>query len=263
MDTFTAGEAALTRVEKIGECTYLIGVESRGQDSDASPGQFFMIRGWAGSPPLWNKPFSICDIVGDELLFMVRTYGGGTRTLVDKRPGDRLTLIGPLGSRLRFTKKGASYLLIAGGIGIAPFPLLVRHLREFAPRARMTLVYGERTASLAVDAKKLIGPDVEIILTTDDGSAGHKGNSVDAITGRISRDTDTVIIACGPKPMLRAIQVHPACRETELVFFMEELMACGYGVCSGCVIRVKDGDGVSYARVCMEGPVFDGKKVVL
>ena len=263
MDTIQSEKATLTRVEQVGENTYIIGVQDLGQARHTLPGQFFMLRGWVEPPPLWNKPFSISDIEGDEILFMVRTYGDGTRSLIEKKPGDRVSLIGPLGNGLTLKSTGSSYLLVAGGIGIAPFPLLVKHLRKFVSRARVTLAYGERTGSLVVDAQSLIGPDVEIVLSTDDGSAGLKSNVVEAMAGRISQDSDTVVVACGPKPMLKAIQDHPSCRGTDLIFFMEELMACGYGVCSGCVITVKDGESTSYARVCMEGPTFDGNKVVL
>jgi dihydroorotate dehydrogenase electron transfer subunit len=263
MKTFKKVESALTRVDRVGSDTYLLAVSDSDLANLTAPGQFFMLRGWGDLHPLLSRPFSICDVKGSELLFLVRIFGSGSKCLASRSPGDSISLMGPLGKEFEVSSSCSSYILVAGGIGLAPFPLLAKLLRSEQPDCEITLIYGEKTASMIVDPRKLIELEFESIITTDDGSMGVEGTVVESLAEKLETGIDSKIFACGPRPMLRAIQNHPICRDRDLLFFMEELMACGFGTCMGCVVELTDGEETSYARVCREGPVFDGKMVIL
>ncbi|MFQ6105116.1 MAG: dihydroorotate dehydrogenase electron transfer subunit [Candidatus Glassbacteria bacterium] len=263
MDGFRLAEVPISRLDWISGNTLLIGAKAAEISGHVYPGQFFMLRGGIEFSPLWSRPFSICDVNDMELLFMVRVSGRGSQCLASKKIGDTLSIVGPLGNRVMLGEPGSSYMLIAGGIGLAPFPFLARWIRNKQPGAEIALVYGEKTGSMVVDLRGLFEADVNTIVCTDDGSTGQKGTVVDACTRLLKRKSYSMIFACGPKPMLKAIQSHPKCRESDLMFFMEELMACGFGTCMGCVTALRDGDQTYYARVCREGPVFDGRKVII
>lgn len=262
MGHLTSAQTIVTSIEWMSSDTLLIGLDGGDAARETFPGQFFMLRCWQDLSPLWSRPFSICDLRGEELIFMVRTYGRGSRLLASRKVGDEITVIGPLGQPLAVEAARASYILVAGGIGLAPFPLVARMLRAADSRARLTLIYGERTAASVVDASGLFS-GIPITVTTDDGSLGRRGTAVSVLVEQLEAQPDAHVIACGPRPMLKAIQLHPAMRTVPFVFFMEELMACGFGTCMGCVTPVKDGDRIVYLRICREGPVFDGRRVVL
>jgi dihydroorotate dehydrogenase electron transfer subunit len=262
MGTIKTARARVMRIEWMSPDTFLIGLGGTDAAGTTFPGQFFMLKCGGDLSPLWRRPFSICDLLGEELLFMVRTYGRGSRHLASRRVGDEVALVGPLGRPLEVDDAEASHVLVAGGIGLAPFPLVARRLLEANPASDIVLIYGEKTASAAVDPTHLL-PGVRIVVTTDDGSLGKKGTAVQVLAEYLEATPVATVVACGPRPMLKAIQEHPAARGVRLVFFMEELMACGFGTCMGCVTGVRDGDRTTYVRICREGPVMDGRRVVL
>ena len=71
-----------------------------------------------------------------------------------------------------------------------------------------------------------------------------------------------VLYACGPLPMMRAVETIARGADLPLQVSFEAPMACGLGACLSCVIKLRDGDGWSYQRVCQEGPVFDSREVI-
>ncbi len=186
------------------------------------PGQFFML-----SPPgrLLPRPMSLCLAPPGELAFLVDPVGPGTRALAGLLPGERLPILGPLGSGFRLD--AARPLLVGGGIGIAPLPYLSATLT--APPA----VLGFRSAYHAEAAALL--PQAEVVvepaLVTDVLPAGLD------------------ILACGPVPMLNAIA--RIALGAQLAW--EAPMACGYGACYGCAVEI----GGELKRLCVEGPVLE------
>jgi NAD(P)H-flavin reductase len=205
--------------ESIGPYT-LLRVE-RGGMEPGTPGQFFMLE----TPGrLLPRPMSLCLAPDGELAFLLEAVGRGTRALCALRPGDSIHVLGPLGNG--FDLDVSRPLLVGGGVGIAPLPYLSEALGE--PPA----VLGFRSAAHAEAASLLPHAEIVIdpVLVTDALPAGHD------------------ILACGPEPMLRAIEkIAP---DAQLAW--EAPMACGFGACYGCAVEI---DG-ALKRLCVEGPVL-------
>ena len=186
------------------------------------PGQFFMLP-----PPgrLLPRPMSLCLAPPGELAFLIDPVGPGTRALAACERGDRVAVLGPLGTGYRLGV--ARPLLVGGGIGVAPLPYLSAALG--APPA----VLGFRTAFHAEAGALLPNAEVVVdpVLVTDALPTG-----------------DWDVLACGPEPMLRAVaRVAPGAQ-----LAWEAPMACGYGACYGCAVEI-DGE---LERLCVEGPVL-------
>ncbi len=228
-------------------------------------GQFLHVRPAGVLTPYLRRPFSVYDVPeaprgAVDLLFTV--IGSGTYALGSLRPGTRASVLGPLGRAFRFAADGTVSLIVAGGIGVAPFPdLAKRLLRAGADRARdIRVVLGARTRSLVFCREDFAVLGVPCEVGTDDGSEGFHGNAVqlaarvlDGLRGRPVR-----IYGCGPEPMLRALQT--VCQERKIPgqLSIDRRMACGLGICRSCVVRVRDDSGSDwrFETVCREGPVF-------
>ena len=175
-------------------------------------------------------------------------------------------MLGPLGNGFPLDAvAGKRILLVGGGIGIPPMLMSCGQLQALPEEKRpvkVTFAVGYRTNDtyLLEDLKKR----ADVLISTDDGSLGTHGTVIDAIReGQAEAD---VMFACGPKPMLRAVKEY--CGEKGMACYvsMEERMACGVGVCLGCVCRttdINDHSKVRNARVCKDGPVFDAEEVDL
>jgi dihydroorotate dehydrogenase electron transfer subunit len=217
--------------------------------SVVQPGQFHMLKTLAPEP-LLPRPISIHEVAGDVLSFLYEIKGAGTRNIAALAPGDPIRVTGPLGRGFGVDALTGRILLVAGGIGIAPFRYLARALVE-AGRTQVTLAAGFRGLPYGIQDFQPFIPDVRI--ATEDGSAGVKGR-VTALYD--PRDFD-VVVACGPVPMMRAVQQGCVEAGTRSVLSMEARMACGIGLCLGCTIRTTTG----MRRVCTDGPVFPGEEV--
>jgi dihydroorotate dehydrogenase electron transfer subunit len=194
----------------------------RGTLESGSPGQFFML-----SPPgrLLPRPMSLCLATRTELGFLIDAIGPGTRALVEVARRDRMHVLGPLGNGYRLDVERP--LLVAGGIGIAPFPYLSERL------GRPPAVLGFRTKEHA-EAASLV-PNSEVVVEPR------------LVTELLRPRYD--VLACGPEPMLKAVlRLAP---NAQLAW--EAPMACGYGACYGCAVRI----GGELKRLCVEGPVLE------
>ncbi len=255
--------ARVVATEWLTEDTCRLTLRASGISDDVSPGQFFMIKGWDGNFPLLRRPFSVSDVEGKDLCFLIRTIGPGTRCIAERRKGDDISLLGPLGKGFAIGERAEKHLLVAGGVGIAPFPLLCRALEEEGAAGRVELLYGEKSSSSMIDVDRIGFGNIRISLATEDGSAGHRGMVTDLFSERLKEEGDSVAIyACGPWEMLREIRFQVGQRSGPLQFSLEAHMACGLGICMGCVIGVRRGEKIDYQRVCHAGPVFDGREVV-
>lgn len=209
-------------VERIGP--YSLVRLKRGSLESGVPGQFFML-----SPPgrLLPRPMSLCLATRRELAFLIDPIGPGTRALVELVRGQAIDVLGPLGNGYGLDVKRP--LLVGGGIGVAPFPYLSERL------GRPPAVLGFRTSDHA-EASALV-PNAEVVveprLVTELLRPGHD------------------VLACGPEPMLAAVaRLAP---RAQLAW--EAPMACGYGACYGCAVRI----GGELKRLCVDGPVLDAE----
>ena len=166
-----------------------------------------------------------------------------------------MKILGPLGNG--FTQKDKKAILIGGGIGIPPMLELMKQLD-----CEKTAVLGYRDSDMFLkDEFETVG---DVVISTEDGSYGTKGNVIDAI--KEQGVEGSIIYACGPTPMLRGIKAYAEEMGIEAQISMEERMACGIGACLACVCKAKDVDSHSHVhnkRVCKDGPVFDAREVEL
>ena len=199
-----------------------------------------------------------------EIVFKV--VGTGTGLLSDAEKGDELEIVGPLGNGFEIDESTNHAVLVAGGMGIAPFPFLAQEIaRKSSAPGKKTIFIGARSAKgiILADFFEETGFDVKI--ATDDGSKGFKGYVAEYLQSQIENieQDKTTIYACGPEPMLKAVADLAHKRGIDCQVSLEERMACGVGACMSCVCRARDDQGeIHYERVCKEGPVFDSRKVI-
>lgn len=223
---------------------------------EAKPGQFISVY-TKTEAKLLPRPISICEISDDKtaLRIVYRIAGKGTDEFSKYTAGDDVSILGPLGNGFPLGEEKA--ILIGGGIGIPPMLELAKQLK-----CDKTIVVGYRDASMfLIDDLKKYG---SVVVATEDGSVGTKGNVIDAIKGQGVEGQ--VIYSCGPIPMLRGIKAYAKDAGITAYISMEERMACGVGACLGCVCKSKDVDDhskVNNKRVCADGPVFNAEDIDL
>ena len=223
---------------------------------EAKAGQFISVY-LNNKSKILPRPISICGIDKEAgtLRIVYRTVGDGTKELSDYKEGEMVKILGPLGNG--FTQKDKKAILIGGGIGIPPMLELMKQLD-----CDKTAVLGYRDSDMFLkDEFEAVG---DVVISTEDGSFGTKGNVIDAI--KEQGVEGSIIYACGPTPMLRGIKAYAEEMGIEAQISMEERMACGIGACLACVCKSKDVDSHSHVhnkRVCKDGPVFDAREVEL
>ncbi len=217
-------------------------------------GHFLMLEVSKTYDPMGRRAFAVGDVRGEEILIFYDVVGRGTELMSRMGEGEKIRAFGPLGKRL-FSYEGKKHLLLGGGVGLAGLSLYGKELRDMGKE--VVFVYGARSAEHLGMLDWLREEGFEYILYTDDGSAGRKGLITEVLR---EFDTSWTVSACGPKPMLKALK--KVVKETGHTLYMslEERMACGWGVCLGCVVKDPEGN---YRRVCWEGPVFRAEEVVL
>ena len=220
--------------------------------ASAEAGQFVHLRVHDFLHPLLRRPFSVArrDRTAGTFTLIYRVVGEGTARLADRRPGERMEVLGPLGRGFRLLPEGAP-LLVAGGVGIAPLIFLAE---EAVRRGRpVEVLAGAGTAALLVGEDDLRELGIECHVATDDGSRGYRGPVTELLAGRLDGRT---VYASGPPEMLREVQRLTGSVPTQLC--IEAVMACGVGACRGCACRARGG---GYHLVCSDGPVFDAREV--
>lgn len=236
---------------EVGPQTYLMELEFPFPE-EIKPGHFVMLKGWSGLDPMGRRAFAIADKEEDRISIYYQVVGRGTALMARLREGDSVEILGPLGNRL-FRLDGQKHLLLGGGIGMPGLSLLAKELKALGKE--VFVCYGARSSNLLVMKEWLKENGTEHKLFTDDGSEGQRGSVLQALK---DFDESWVVHACGPKKMLKALKEMTEGREVYLS--LEADMACGWGVCLGCVVPSKDG---KFLRVCYEGPVFPAEEVVL
>ncbi|NTV30197.1 MAG: dihydroorotate dehydrogenase electron transfer subunit [Candidatus Omnitrophica bacterium] len=220
------------------------------------PGQFVQVKVSDGLEPLFRRPFSIFRARDGQVEILYEPVGIGTRILTAKRKGDRLDVLGPLGRPFTMPGRRVRHIVfIGGGVGVAPFMLFSDVLKEH--KAEKLLLYGGRTAAHTFSLREFNRNGVKSMIATDDGSHGVKGR-VSELFGQVPLGPDTMIYACGPKPMMAAVQQFAKQNGLTGEASMEEVMACGLGACLGCSIPTVNG----YRTVCHDGPVFSLEELV-
>ena len=232
------------------------------------PGQFVMLRARNRLDPLLGRPLSVYAFEkenrGGTVKVLYRVVGKGTFTLSGLREGDELDLQGPLGTGFHIPDLVSRVVLIAGGIGVAPVTYLASHYRQTMPDVMITGYLGAKTSEALIGLAPLRDVCTDVIVTTDDGSAGTCGVVTDVLMmdlkGPAGREAS--MYACGPHAMMKCLADAWAATDLFCQVSLEERMACGVGACLGCAVALKKPTGESYyGRVCKDGPVFDIQRV--
>ena len=221
-------------------------------------GQFLNIRVSDEIEPLLRRPISIYNVEGENVEFVFQVKGKGTKILASKEEGEEIDILGPLGQGTFKYEGTKNIAIIGGGIGIFPLYELAKEARK---TAKINMYLGFRNKEFVVLEDEYRKVSDKFILTTDDGTCGNKGYAIDFLKEDLKKENIDMIFACGPLPMLKAVQT--LAKETNIPcqISLEERMGCGIGVCLGCAVKVNAGEQEIYTHVCKAGPVFDSNIV--
>lgn len=238
---------------------------------DTEPGQFVMIKAGASTDPLLRRPFSVFEVLRDDLgtvraiSILNKRAGVTTGRLYALEPGARVACLGPLGKPFTPPVNGGEAWMVAGGVGLAPFATLAEALAALEIPA--TLFYGARTGDELFYLEFFERLGVRIVLATEDGSRGTHGRvtlPLEEALAALPGPAATTVYACGPEPMLAAVARLAARYGQPSEVSLERVMGCGLGGCYSCVVPVQapGDDRPHFVRSCIGGPVFDGATVV-
>lgn len=242
-------QAVVMSMEQLSDDIYSLWIKEQTIAAEAKAGQFISFFSKDGSK-LLPRPISICEIdkANGALRVVFRVVGFGTKEFSQLKEGETVDVMGPLGNG--YTLEGKKAILIGGGIGIPPMLELAKSLS-----IEKSIVLGYRTNDLFL--KNDFETYGDVYVSTEDGTAGTKGNVIDAIREH-NIDAD-IIFACGPTPMLKGVKAYAYEHGIKAQLSLEEKMACGIGACLACVCKSKEKDhhsNVNNKRVCKDGPVF-------
>lgn len=225
--------------------------------SDARPGQFVHIRCDSDFNPLLRRPMSIGPVIKDQISLIYAVHGTGTRILTERKAGDQIDLIGPLGSSFTIPDPELTVIFLAGGIGIVPILFLYDTLKD---KSAAHFILGVRSRMyMPISEQDVVRRN--ILISTDDGSLGHHGNVIQLLE-QVVKDIDKKkikIYGCGPTPMLIALKSFCLKYSLSAEISLEVPMGCAIGACQSCAIHRADGKG--YYLVCRDGPAFPIEKV--
>jgi dihydroorotate dehydrogenase electron transfer subunit len=260
--------ARIDRKESWGHY-FLLSLESPQIAQDARPGQFLMVRTSLDTHPLLRRPFSIFSSDGTRVEIFFQKVGLGTRLLSEKREGDTVDIIGPLGVGFTVIKGNAGEkgnedelaALIGGGRGIAPLYFLAKELQGNGGSARV--FYGGKSVSDLPTKERFENSGIPLICATEDGSFGTKGLITEVFEAALrSRLSVSQIYACGPDLMLKRIAEIASANNIPAELSLESVMGCGFGACWGCVKKIKKDNRASWHKICEEGPVIKAEDIV-
>ncbi len=244
--------------EQLTPTIYALHLRSTYIAGTIQPGQFVNIKVQQSNYPLLRRPFSVASKEDDTITIIFDVVGEGTHILSKKEPGDVIDVLGPLGHPFTMPGRGSIPVLVAGGLGMAPMPILTQTLAGHGITDVVTFL-GARSKDSLIDYKLK-----NVHFATDDNSKGFHGTVVallDAWLDSVKAGKVTVY-ACGPNPMLRALQSALRKRSVGGQVSLECVMACGVGLCQGCPVASVKGDK-KYELVCKDGPVFDIHSVII
>ena len=263
---------------------YVLRLHSPGCANRAVPGSFAHIRCAPGLP--MRRPLSIMRAQPTEgwIEVLYKTIGQGLQSLSEAQPGDRLSVLGPIGNGFSPDDARMMPVLIGGGVGIPPLMFLAEHVAAHYPNLRPVAFFGSEipfpfelcdrpvalegaptTATLALSDLNAIG--IPSRLATTAGYEGCYAGYVTQLAGEwlsslpADRLTLVTLFACGPEPMLEAVATLAEKFAVPSQLCLEEFMACGVGGCAGCTVQVQTPNGPAMKRVCVDGPVFAGDAV--
>jgi dihydroorotate dehydrogenase electron transfer subunit len=238
--------------------TYLLKLEAPQIAKNTKAGQFVMVKPTLEDyyDPLLRRAFAIADVEDDLITIYYDVYGKGTKFLSRRKENDTINVLGPLGNNL-FPENYDNYIIVGGGIGFAGVSLFIKEIKKKGKN--YTGLYGARKKEDLSMIEWINKNNIHVVYYTDDGSFGKKGLITQDLEEIIEKNPNAPLIVCGPKPMMKAVSKIATDKNIPCYLSLESRMACGIGICVGCV--VKDINKDTYVRVCYEGPVFEAKEI--
>ena len=255
--------AKLIKKQEIIKDIYKFSVKAPEIVETAKPGNFIEIRVTEGIDPFLRRPISIYNLDKENgiLEFIFQVKGKGTEILSKKEEGKDINIIGPLGNGTFKFEKYKNIAVIGGGIGIFPLYELSKEAKQNDVKVNCYL--GFRNKDFVMLEKEFEEVTDNLTITTDDGTYKEKGFAIDYLIKDMENEKYECIYACGPLPMLKAVQKYANENNIDCQISLEEKMACGLGVCLGCAVKTAKSpkDAPEYWHVCKGGPVFQAKDV--
>jgi dihydroorotate dehydrogenase electron transfer subunit len=241
---------------------YLLSLESPHIASQAQPGQFIMVRISPEPYPLLRRPFSIHSKDEKTIDIFFQVSGLGTDLLSQKEEDNIVDVLGPLGKGFNrgASLKGKDVAVIGGGRGIAPLYFLAKELRSLG--ASVKIFYGGKSLEDIPLKEKFEQEGFDLYCSTDDGTFGYKGFISEYLEAELEKFTPSHIFSCGPEEMMKKIARFAAKKNIPAEFSLESVMGCGFGICWGCVKRIKKNGEEGWVKICEEGPVFSSEEII-
>lgn len=280
----------ITEHKQIAADTWQLTFFAPDMAAQALPGQFFMLRIAGQNDPLIGRALAMFDRHRDgagnlNAISVVYTVKGRFTTAMARRnPGDQIDVWGPLGNAFS-TEPVDHLILVAGGVGQTPmltYAAAALGREEFGASSssnqavtgplgmkgpfasKVTMCYGARTKDQLAGVEQFQKVCSEVIVTTEDGSAGIQGRVTTALESILKQKQSERcrIACCGPEPMMHAVSNMAEAYDVTCQVSLETPMACGIGICFTCVAKVIQPDGQwDYKRTCVEGPIFDSRSI--
>lgn len=244
---------------------YLLTLYAPGIVENSRTGQFVNLQVPRDGSRILRRPISISriDREAGTVDLVVQVLGGGTRRICDIEAGERISIVGPQGNGFTCFTEAKSLWLVGGGVGIAPLLMAAEEYKKNNPNGYLSVFLGYASREKAYYADVFDTYADEVMIATEDGSLGREGYVTPLMeTAIVAGQVPSLVLACGPTPMLKAVQGIVNARGIPCQLSLEERMACGIGACVGCVCRIGTTEDWTYKRVCSHGPVFDSREVL-
>jgi dihydroorotate dehydrogenase electron transfer subunit len=247
----TVGDLLVTKNIQLNHDNFLLELQSDKQLENLLPGQFVNVLVNDSATTFLRRPISIheVDYSSNSFTLLIKAVGDGTNKLVQSKAGDLLNVIYPLGNGFTRPQSGEKILLVGGGVGIAPMMHMARESKELGVEVHILLGARSKEDHILIEEFRLQG---EVYLTTNDGSLGTEGFVTQHEVMDIKNDFNR-IYCCGPNPMMHAVARKAKELNVDCEVSLENMMACGFGVCLCCVSKTNEGNKC----VCTDGPVFN------
>ncbi|HUW63018.1 MAG TPA: dihydroorotate dehydrogenase electron transfer subunit [Candidatus Bathyarchaeia archaeon] len=256
----TVSECAILAHQQVAPGHLRLAVQCPKIARDARPGQFAMIQVADSLYPFLRRPMSFERIFEDGVTFLYKVEGEGTRLLARLTPSQTVSVQGPLGNGWPVECGFKRHILVAGGIGVAPFPALAEKIKQMCGKMP-EVILGARSRDCLLCENDFRRMGCTVHVATDDGTAGKKAFATQVLAD-LAPGPGTRLYACGPMAMMEATSLIAEQLGVDCQVSLEAQMACGTGACLGCVVEARrELEGEKMVRVCAEGPVFNAAMI--
>ncbi|MCL2492781.1 MAG: FAD-binding oxidoreductase [Clostridiales bacterium] len=245
--------ATITNIEQLNDRDFIFAFDCAEIALNVAPGQFVEVGVSKAYDPFLRRPFSVYSTDGTVIKLLVRVVGRGTKVMSAWRVGDSVDILGPFGNLFTWRPEDTDLILVGGGVGFAPINFLLDRLAQtdkkvhllFSPKRESELIAhleaGKNLSVTVAENRAEIGPLLQKMISGVGGAA---------------------LYACGPYGMMKLVAGLGAENHAPTWLSMEAAMGCGFGICGGCIVPVKDGEDFAYKKACNDGPIFSGEEIL-